>query len=279
MSVIRLQSGEAMSTTLERLATQQQDDFLAITDALEKELVDTYRGVAARLGKEMTHVLSQISEAKANGERVSEAWLGRQRWLLSMEQQVIAELEQYGVFVEHGVTVAQHTAVVMGEQYAQELMRAGMGSSIGVNFHGLSFSATEHFVGRTQHDGQLLEKALSKYPKQAADAIKRELATSITLRNSPRKTARILSQAIGGASGDYLMLAATETLNAHRAGAIASYKQNQDVVSEWEWMLGKGDACSICQGKAGQRYSLDTPFDEHPRGKCTPIPVMKGENA
>jgi hypothetical protein len=262
------------SPSLHALAQDQQDQLLDIEERLQSELRESYQFALKRLDKDIQRLTDKIAQARANGEAVSESWLFQASRLQSLEAQIVGELEQFGEYVEERVTAMQHTAVKLGEEYAHELIEAGM-PNLRHNLQGLPVRAVEALVGRSTHDGSLLSVALSKYPEAARAAIRKQLVGGVALGYSPKKIAGKLSEQLGGARSDYMTLATTETLNAHRMAALSTYAQNSNVVSEWEWMLGKSDACSFCQGKSKKRFSLSTPFDTHPRCKCACVPILR----
>ncbi len=248
------------NANLHALAQSQQAELMGYEDRLQAELQQAYRtGVLPRLQREAGRLVAEIAAARASGERVSESWLHQAQRIQSLQAQVHQELEGYGEYVAERVTAMQGVAVALGEQYAHELMRAGLGGEEASSsrmprhdFAALPRRSVEAMVGRTQSDGLPLARTLSKYPAEAAQAIKRELVVSVALRYSPKKTARVLQEQLGGSLGDYLTLARTEILNAHRSAALSTFSENSDVVEGWEWILGKSDACSFCVSKVNR---------------------------
>lgn len=257
------------------LAQRQQEELLTFEEELQAQLRDYYRSVAERLDQDIERLTSKIAAAKAGGEQVSESWLygvGRMR---SLQAQVTQELEGFGDYVEGRVSAMQDAAVSLGEEYTHDLLRLGAGPGLRTDLAGLPQRAVHSLVGRTLNDGEPLQKALAKYPEEAAGRIKHELVVGVAVGYAPKKIARKLAEVIGGASSDYLTLARTEVLNAHRAAALATYAENDDLIEGWRWLLGKSDACPLCVGKVGRVYELRTPFHTHPRCRCSPIPVLK----
>jgi hypothetical protein len=261
---------------LTALALTQQDALFASEERLQHELAQAYQEVAARLDKDIARLVGKIEAARNAGEKVTETWLfGSQLRLRRLQVQVESELEKYGVLIEDRVTGMQAEAVRMAQGHAQELMRLGLGS-LSHSFTGLPREAVRGIVGKLAHNSEPLATALSKYPQEASAAIRKQLVIGVALGHSPRKVASELSKVVGGKAGDYLTLAATEVVSAHRNAGLEVLKQNRDIVDGWEWLLGKSDACPFCVSKTGRVYSLDTPFDTHPRCKCTAIPSLKG---
>ena len=74
-----------------------------------------------------------------------------------------------------------------------------------------------------------------------------------------------------------LAIARTETLDAHRAGAMAGRMLNSDVLAGWRWHceLSKR-SCPACIAQDGSLHAIDDPGpNDHVNGRCTGIPVTK----
>lgn len=262
------------ANAVKRLAQSQQDELLRFESQLEDQLRDNYRAVLARLDDDVQRLTDKIAKARAGGERVSESWLFQKSRLQSLERQVVGELEEYGDYVADRVTAMQGVAVSLGEDYAHDLMRAG-GVPPRHNFAGLPKRAVQELVGRSLSEKKELADILKKYPAETVAAIKRRLVVGVALGYSPKKIAAELQKELGGSLQNYLTVARTEMLGAHRAASLQTYAENAGVVKGWKWLLGRSDACEYCQSKSDKEFGLKEPFETHPRCRCSCTPVLK----
>lgn len=111
--------------------------------------------------------------------------------------------------------------------------------------------------------------------------MKRNLVRGIAVGDNPRKTAaKIMAETertFNGGLTRALVIARTETLDAHRAATQASEKANKQVLAEWEWHASLDRrTCPSCLAKHGQRFPLGEsgPLDHH-QGRCARISVTK----
>jgi hypothetical protein len=75
-----------------------------------------------------------------------------------------------------------------------------------------------------------------------------------------------------------LVIARTEQLRAWREASRATY-QASGVVAGYKRLAAKSTrTCIACLLADGQFYALDQPFEEHPQGRCTLVPVLIGRD-
>lgn len=118
----------------------------------------------------------------------------------------------------------------------------------------------------------------------AADAMavmRRELIRGVAAGSNPRATAqRMVSRAradFNGGLSRALVIARTETLDAHRAAAELAQAQHADVLAGWDW-VAKLDSrtCRSCWAQHGRLHPLDEPGPlDHQCGRCARVPVTK----
>jgi SPP1 gp7 family putative phage head morphogenesis protein len=193
----------------------------------------------------------------------------------ALVSRVDAQLTAFARIADTLIQDAQRDAAGLGSDHAQALITAGVQppAGVSVSWNRLPIEAIEQLVGRA-FDGSPLSSLLDQIGPEVAAIVRQALLTGLASGAGPRQIARIFQDAIDGGYKRALLIAKTETLNAYRAAALANYQANSDVVDEWEWSADSA-ACDICAAKDGTRYPLAAPFDEHPGGRCAPIPVTK----
>lgn len=114
----------------------------------------------------------------------------------------------------------------------------------------------------------------------AAAGLLRELTNGLALGLGPREIARRMA-ADGLTDGlNHLLLVTRDQYNrAHRLAALDSYRRS-GVVTGYVRRCARqaGRTCVACIALDGQEYRLEAEFEEHPQGRCTLIPLVRGVN-
>ena len=136
----------------------------------------------------------------------------------------------------------------------------------------------ERIVRRT---AQQITSQLRPLSAEATDAVIDQLVIGAARGQNPRLTAsRMLQQVRGGFNGGLtraLVVARTETIDAHRDAARTSQNQHTDVLSGWQWVAKLSDrTCPACWGLHGTKHPLDEPGPQgHQQCRCARVPVTK----
>lgn len=115
----------------------------------------------------------------------------------------------------------------------------------------------------------------------AYDAVRRELIRGVAAGSNPRATAqRMVSrveQRFNGGLTRALVIARTETLDAHREAARTAEEANADVLEGWEWSAQlDARTCRACWAKDGTVYELGEPGPlGHQQCRCARLPKVK----
>lgn len=74
-----------------------------------------------------------------------------------------------------------------------------------------------------------------------------------------------------------MRLARTETLRAYRAATHETYLANSDIVEGWYWLSARNmRTCAMCWAMDGTFHKPEDTLDDHPNGRCTAVPKIKG---
>lgn len=118
-------------------------------------------------------------------------------------------------------------------------------------------------------------------PAEQYAILRRELIRGMAAGSNPRETARrIMRRTEGRFNGGLtraLVIARTETLDAHREAARLGRMAHADVLGGWTW-LAKLDArtCPSCWAQHGSLHRLDEQGpNDHQQGRCTAMPTTK----
>lgn len=176
-------------------------------------------------------------------------------------------------------------------EWQEEILRMGLRDAIeaievsylsagifGVNFNRLPISAVELMVGLAGDGSPLLELLKERVIAGTEFAIEvmETLIEAVALGYNPRKPARLIKDALTGGLNKALQIARTEQLRVMRAASLMQYRES-GVVEKYMRLSAKDNrVCPACLMADGKIYDLDVEFEEHPQGRCVPVPVVIG---
>lgn len=258
------------------LIVQQMNAFRA---ALLREEAQQMQRMAARwlqlersLDDSIEAVLAEIERRQAAGE----VWArhtgpyARLEHYQALLRQVRSELGRFARYAEGQI---EQGIVAHAEAGAEQAGWVLSGQTSRLNP-----VAVENIVAATQPAaavGQLLAGGWPEAAVRMTDA----LVTGTALGWNPRKTAAAMRQGLQSGLQRSLVIARTEQLRAWREASRATY-QASGVVAGYKRLAAKATrTCVACLLADGQFYELDQPFEEHPQGRCTLVPVLIGREA
>lgn len=220
----------------------------------------------------------ELDQMRRNGEDIPRWRLAQLDRYQSLLDQVRAEMGKYNTFAAQEISATQLELAGMGIDNAGDAIRAyyaGFGRVAGA-FDVLPVNAIEFMIGNAG-DGSPLSKLLRASYGDSVDGLTSELIKAITLGKNPRDTARAMANGFGVGLDRALNIARTEQLRVYRESSRAAY-QKSGVVSGYKRLSARDSrVCAGCLfADDGKLYDLDTPFEEHPQGRCTSVPVVKG---
>lgn len=259
-----------------RLAQRFRRELLRGERRAANELVRAYGEIWRRIKYELDSLLEEIARRREAGEEVPISWLWESGRLQRLEAQIAAELRWFAQFTEYRVAGEQRDAVRAALQHVQEMV--GAVGDIGVmgSLKSVPLEALSDLVGFLS-DGTPLRRLLEELGREAGAAVRKALITGLALGRNPRDIAREVRWAFGGNLARALRVSRTETLRAYREASLRSYQANGDVVSGWIWYSALGErTCAACWAMHGTKHKLTERLNDHPNGRCTMIPIVRG---
>ncbi len=242
------------------------------------EMVRAYGEAWKRIKQRLDDLTQQIEQARGRGEEISPSWLFQYERLQSLQRQVEAEIREFARFAEQRIIAEQAEAVRAAQEHAEQLVLAGLGEpppGVIVTFARLPTQALTDLVGFLQ-DGSPLRDLLDELGPDASKAVRDALIGGLATGQGPATIARQVRQALGGNMVRALTIARTEVLRAYRESSRRSYQANSDVVKGWVWHSALGPrTCPACWAMHGSFHRLDERLDDHPRGRCSMVPLTK----
>ncbi len=261
---------------LQRAIAAYRQSLLALDDAALTALQDAYAPSRTRL----TAIIDELAAQVQGGEALTTTdamRLSRARELL---RQVDTETRRIAQLAGEIVPDAQEQAVRQALEQARALtvMQAETtrgASRAAAQWTAVNREAVADLVGALS-DGSPLAQWLDEFVADSVDTVRETLLDGVARGIHPEALAEALTRATDLPLNRALTLSRTLTMNAYRGAALRSYQENADILAGYERSASlSATSCAACIATAGKFYPLSHPFEEHVRGRCSPIPVLK----
>jgi len=253
------------------VAAEFREELGRLDEAAVQVMLDAWRGVDARLVEEMERFAARLA-----GQELTQGQLLRMERYQALLAQVERELGALEGVATGTLGAGMRQAAELGVQQALYSLEA---LGVAGSFNRLSTAAVQNLVSLARA-GRPLSTLLEPMYGLAAAGILRELTNGLALGLGPREIARRMA-ADGLSDGlNHLLLVTRDQYNrAHRLAALESYRRS-GVVAGYVRRCARqaGRTCVACIALDGQEYRLEAEFEEHPQGRCTLIPLVRGVN-
>jgi SPP1 gp7 family putative phage head morphogenesis protein len=245
------------------------------------EMVRAYGTIWRDVNRRINDLTREYYQAVQTGQATNTSWLYQFERLQTLRAQVEAQLAEYARYAATTIQAQQWEALQAGTEHGYELMaaassRTAAAQGVDTVFNRLPANAIDYAVG-FQQDGSPLVDVLNRYGQDAAKGMGNALVQGLALGQNPSVIARFARKQFGMALWEALRLARTETLRAYRTASLETYRANSDVVAGWVWMSARNErTCAMCWAMDGTFHKLDESLDDHPNGRCTQLPKIKG---
>lgn len=267
----------AVTATTLRLQQKLRNDLLEVTNAQVRDLVAAWADAWDVLAPEATAaILKEIGEGD---KAVTVSQLLRSKRLIGALAAIQEQLEKLNeVARERMIGDLQRVVDAAGAAQAGIVQSQMPPGSTLIDLDAWSRVDPGQIAAIVTRTTQQMTSLTEPLSDQAYAAVQSELIRGIAVGANPRDTAaRIVKRAEGQFNGGLnraMVIARTETLDAHRAAAALSQAEDADVLAGWVW-LAKLDArtCRSCWAQHGQLHDLDElgPLD-HQQGRCSRLP-------
>lgn len=260
---------DAMSAVA--VAAEFRVELARLDAAAVASMVDAWQGVDARLRQEMERFATRLA-----GQELTLGQVLRMERYQALLAQVERELESLEGVATGRLGAGMREAAELGVQQALDSLEA---LGVAGSFNRLPAAAVGNVVALARA-GRPLATLLEPMYELAAAGVLRELTNGLALGLGPREIARRMA-ADGLSDGlNHLLLVTRDQYNrAHRLAALESYRRS-GVVTGYVRRCARqaGRTCVACIALDGHEYRLEAEFEEHPQGRCTLIPLVRGVN-
>lgn len=266
--VTRKENGNVLSAV--DVAAEFREELARLDAAAVEVMLDAWQGVDAALLEAMETFAGRFPP----GTTLTPGQVLRMRRYQALYAQVEAQLAAMERVAAATIEAGTAQAVGLGTQQAVASLDA---LGVGIGFNRLPVAAVENVVSLARA-GRPLAQLLEPMYGAAADGIIRELVNGVALGLGPRAIARRMA-ADGLTDGlNHLLLVTRDQYNrAHRAASLETYRES-GVVTGYVRRCARqvGRTCIACIALDGTFYTLASDFEEHPQGRCTMIPAVRG---
>jgi hypothetical protein len=249
----------------------------AVDDEVTRKLADRWLRLEAQLSGNIAALANEMVRRTEAGEVITGAMIRRSERYQILLDQLRNEVAKYNKDALKIISAGQANAVRLGVDAAQNAILVSLPTSLDSAFNRINIKAVEAIIGMAG-DGSPLMTLLVNDFKLAADGIIQTLINGVARGMGADATARAMVEAAGMGMDRALLIARTELNRAYRTSSTETYKAS-GVVEGWMRLVARDEACASCLAEDGAIYTSEAEFDEHPRGRCSLIPVLKGMDA
>lgn len=243
---------------------------------IQRDLTRRWLRVEEALRGQIDALVMEMNALRDAGQPVSRNMVYRLERYRTLLAQLEAEQRRYADAAAGIISAEQQYALQLGFDWGTDAVatlarEAGLVASL----VRLDRSVVEAMVGYTADGAPLAQLLSADYPATAAQ-LTDALIEGVALGYNPRKTARMMRDAMAGNLQRALVVARTETQRAHRAATVESYRQSGLVQTYTRRAALDDRTCLACLLEDGRRYPVSEQFGDHPNGRCTAIPDVPG---
>jgi hypothetical protein len=257
-----------------RMARNDRLALLLREDAQLERMAKQWLAIERSLDKEMIELAQQIAEAKANGSIITEQLIRRMDKYKILNAQLKAQILEYAkTQAAKDIAEEQLAYALQGVTTATALIKAQM--SLGVVFKTLSVDQLTDLSGLLADGSPLYNLLREAYP-DALDGIIKALLEGSAKGWGPGQNAAYMAKKMGLGLERLTLIARTEQLRAWRIATARQYKESGVVLYSKRVCAKSSRTCMACLAADGEIVPIDEVLSDHPRGRCTTVPVVKG---
>jgi hypothetical protein len=218
--------------------------------------------------------LAEEMARRSAEETVTEQLVRRSERFQALERQMAEQVQRFNTDAAGIIADAQATALDAGMQSARFAITASYPSAFAATFNRLNISAVEAIIGFAG-DGSPLLALLMKDFGAGVNGLINALVTGVAMGQSVKQIVRAMVDGMGMGLDRAILIARTETQRAYRMGSVEQYRES-GVVTGFMRLVKKEGACLGCLLLDGETFETADELDDHPNGRCTAVPIVRG---
>jgi len=257
-----------------RLQRENRAALLAREDKQLKRMAKDWIAIEQSLQDDMFRLAEDITRARAGGLTITEQLIREMARYKTLNAQLKREILKYAkdqaakdiaaeqlVYAKHGLSGA---AAAINAQFA-----------LGVVFNTLSVDAFEAMSGLLGNGSPLYKLLREAYP-DALDGIVKAMLEGVAKGFGPNQIALNMAKRMGLGLDRLTLIARTEQLRMWRIATQQQYQESGVVLYHMRVCARDSRTCMACLAADGEKIPVTQVLDDHPRGRCTSVPVVRG---
>jgi SPP1 gp7 family putative phage head morphogenesis protein len=241
---------------------------------LMADMATQWLSIERKLDADIALLAREMADRAAMGKIITEQMVWKAERYQIIKSQLEEQIGKYSSgYAAQTIATAQGQYALLGIDAAQAAINVQYGP-MGTYFNKINLNAVESMIGFAG-DGSPLSKLLKASYPDATDGLLKALINGIARGQGPAQTARDMANGMGMGLERALLIARTESARAYRTGSLEQYRES-GVVRGFKRLVKKETACLACLMLDGETFDLESELDDHPRGKCTAIPLVQG---
>jgi SPP1 gp7 family putative phage head morphogenesis protein len=263
------------------LVIQVLRDYRALMDGMDDaivgEMARKWLEIERKLDADIVALAYEFERRQKAGEVITQQMVWKAERYQILKGRLSDEIRKYNRdYALDRITTAQEQLATLGINAANDAILASYpgAGALATSWNRINVNAVQNLIGFAR-DGTPLSKLLKNDYGEAANGILDALINGLARGLGPAQIARDMSAGMGLGLERALLIARTEAARAYRTGSVEQYRQS-GVVSGFRRLVKKATACAACLMLDGEFFTLAEELDDHPRGKCTAVPVVDG---
>lgn len=260
------------------LRTDWRQRIVRENEALARRLQTAYARTLPRLRTQISDLDRRLRDLHEANENVSPQELRDLREWKALLASIEAEMRDFAVIARNETAQGQQTAIRSGANAALEMAQSTSGplrGAVEAAWNRPDPAALEQLINYA--DGAALRAEFAQFGERAANQFADVMLAAVAQGMNPRALARIMEAWLAVPYAQAENLARTTQLWSYRSATHASYRANSDVVTGWVWYSAADDrTCLSCWDQHGSFHPTNEMLADHHRGRCVPLPVVRG---
>lgn len=247
-------------------------------ESAARRLLNAYNRMLPRLRDENRKLVEAMNQAAAKGERITPKMLQDLQEFAGWVVRVETEMNDFARILESEMGDLSKNAIGTGIDAAQQ-MAARSAAVDGVVMAGVwnrpSVASVRNAVNYM--DSPAMKKSLDKFGENAATSAADVVIAAVAQGKNPRATAALLEDWLPMPYSWAENMTRTVQIYSARGATHEAYRQNESIITGWMWVSATDNrTCLSCWSKHGRVFPLSQSLNDHHRGRCTAVPIVRG---
>lgn len=254
----------------QRLATEERASI--------DRLLGAYQRTSGRLQGEIDLMFTELRERQGDGEAITITDIRGFRTYRSLLTRIETELQAFSAIVQDEMGATSEKTIQLGLDAGFSLAVQSAGNAGTVLAQGWiepDVAAVRNVIGYV--DSPSMRARMNIFGEESASNFADLIVTGVAQGKNPVALARMASEWFSVPFSWAENTVRTAQIYSYRTATHASYAANSQVIEGWVWQAAlDARTCIACVMKHGTFYQNDQILNDHHRGRCTPLPVVRG---